>query len=120
LATLVDIVDDDDAVRDSMHALLDSFGYTVREHSSAETFLGLSGSKCDCLLVDQHMPGMTGLALLEKMREQGDQTPALMITGRSDSLLEPRAAALGVRVLRKPVNEDQLMLFIEDARRACA
>lgn len=120
MAPLVDIVDDDDAVRDSMHALLDSYGYTVREYSSAAAFLTLSGPKPDCLLVDQHMPEMTGLALLEEMRQRGDQTPALMITGRSDASLVSCAAALGVTVLRKPVNEDQLLHLIEAARGICA
>lgn len=115
---MVDIIDDDDAVRDSTRALLESYGYQVRDHASAEQFLKGTDTKSECLLVDQHMPGMTGLDLLEHLRAQGDRTPALMMTGRSDPTLEPRAARIGVKLLHKPVPEDQLMRSIEQARQA--
>ena len=115
---MVDIIDDDDAVRDSTRALLESYGYVVRDYSSAEEFLQEKKPKPDCLLVDQHMPGMTGLDLLEHLRAKGDNTPALMMTGRTDPTLEPRAARIGVKLLHKPVSEDQLVLWIEQARHA--
>lgn len=117
---MVDIIDDDDAVRDSTRALLESYGYEVRDHASAEHFLKNAGHKPDCLVVDQHMPGMTGLDLLEHLRARGDQTPALMMTGRSDPTLEPRAARIGVKLLHKPVPEDQLVQWIETTRQAHA
>ena len=120
LTIMVDIIDDDDAVRDSTRALLESYGYEVRDHASAEHFLKDAKSKPDCLLVDQHMPGMTGLDLLEHLRAQGDTTPALMMTGRSDPTLEPRAARIGVKLLHKPVPEDQLVLWIEQSRQLSA
>ena len=118
MITMVDIIDDDDAVRDSTRALLESYGYEVRDYASAEHFLQDPDAKPDCLLVDQHMPGMTGLDLLEHLRAHGDKTPALMMTGRSDPTLEPRAARIGVKLLHKPVPEDQLVLWIEQARHA--
>ena len=115
---MVDIIDDDDAVRDSTRALLESYGYEVRDYASAEKFLQAANTRHDCLLVDQHMPGMTGLDLLEHLRAHGDRTPALMMTGRSDPTLEPRAARIGVKLLHKPIPEDQLVLWIEQARHA--
>ncbi len=115
---MVNIIDDDDAVRDSTRALLESYGYEVRDHASAEQFLRDDGARPECLLVDQHMPGMTGLDLLEHLRAKGDRTPALMMTGRSDPSLEPRATRIGVKLLHKPVPEDQLVSWIEQMRQA--
>lgn len=112
------IIDDDEAVRDSMHTLLESYGYEVRGHASAEDFLSQPRGKADCLLVDHHMPGMMGLDLLEYLHADGDRTPALMITGRSDSSMKPRAERIGVLLLQKPVAEEALVLSIEQARRA--
>lgn len=112
------IIDDDDAVRDSMHVLLDSYGYDVRQYASAEEFLQQATGKAGCLLVDHHMPGMTGLDLLEHLRAKGDQTPALIVTGRRDSLIISRANFLGVKVLQKPVTDEDLVHQIEEARSA--
>jgi Response regulator len=117
---MVDIIDDDDAVRDSTRALLESYGYEVRDHASAEIFLRASENASDCLLVDQHMPGMTGLDLLEHLHAAGNRVPALMMTGRSDPSLEPRAARIGVKLLHKPVPEDLLVQWIEETRKARA
>lgn len=117
---MVNIIDDDDAVRDSTRALLESYGYEVRDHASAEHFLRDEAAKPHCLLVDQHMPGMTGLDLLEHLRAKGDTTPALMMTGRSDPTLEPRAKRIGVTLLHKPVPEEQLVSWIEQTRQAHA
>jgi two-component system response regulator FixJ len=114
---LIDIIDDDDAVRDSMHALLDAHGYDVRQHPSAEAFLSLSGDKGACLLVDYHMTGMTGLELLEHLHANGDRTPALVFTGRGDPTIKLRVVGIGAKLVHKPVEEDQLIQFIEQAWR---
>lgn len=121
MAPLIDIIDDDEAVRDSTHQLLALYGYEVRQHASAEAFLSHpetlshSGKKAACLLVDQNMPGMTGLDLLEHLRAKGDRTPALMITGRSDSTIEPNLQRVGAKLLCKPLEEEELLGSIEQA-----
>jgi FixJ family two-component response regulator len=58
------------------------------------------------------MSGMTGLDLLEQLYDQGDQTPALLITEDRDPILEPRAKRIGVKLLHKPVPEDEFMFWI--------
>lgn len=116
MSSLIHIIDDDEAVRDSTHQLLESYGYDVRAHASAEDFLSCAADKADCLLVDHHMPGMTGLALLEHLREKGDRTPALMMTARNDPALLPRVERVGVKLLHKPFKPDELVRWIERAR----
>lgn len=109
----ITIIDDDDAVRDSMLSLLESYGYNVTGYASAEDFLRQPRDGVDCLLLDYHMPGMSGLDLLEQLRSSGDQTPALMITGRTDPTIESRANRIPVTLVQKPVVEGQLVRWIE-------
>jgi len=113
------IVDDDDAVRDSMRALLESHGLAVRDYASAHRFLddeevhernGLPR----CLLLDLHMPGMGGAELLERLREANSPIPVIVLTGRADVPLRDRVIRAGARVLlEKPVGYDDLMREIE-------
>jgi two-component system, LuxR family, response regulator FixJ len=115
---MLDIIDDDEAVRESTKALLESHGYDVRSHPSAEHFLEAGGPKADCLLVDYHMPGMTGLDLIEHLRAQGDNTPAVILTARGDAALSARLARIGIAVLHKPVAESVLVGWIAQAQSA--
>jgi len=111
------IVDDDEAVRDSMHALLVTRGLGVKTFESAKSFL-IDGDEhdCHCLLIDMHMPEMTGLALLTVLRERGNRAPAIVITAGGDSALAEqveRAGAMGL--LHKPVGEDELFAWVDRA-----
>lgn len=111
---MIYIVDDDDAVRDSLRALLESLGFEVRDFHSARDFL--AERKVDssgCLLLDLHMPVMSGLDLLEHMRDNGPQLPTIVITGRSDAFLKERALRSGARdFIDKPVSDDTLIAAI--------
>ena len=69
---IVAIVDDDQAVLDSLKFLLEVVGYQVVVHASARGFLNDRASRPACLIVDQHMPGMTGLDLTQTLRDDGD------------------------------------------------
>ena len=111
---MIYIVDDDDAVRDSLKALLESLGFEVKDFHSAHEFL--AERKVDssgCLLLDLHMPVMSGLDLLEHMRDKGPQLPTIIITGRSDAFLKERALRSGARdFIDKPVSDDALIAAI--------
>lgn len=119
-APAVFVVDDDEPVRDSTCALLESHGLPVCAYDSAAALLrGASLQKGDCLVLDNHMPEMTGIELVEELREKGLRIPIIMFTGRSDALLKQRALRAGVLiVLDKPVNEDHLLQAISIARLA--
>jgi two-component system response regulator FixJ len=110
------VVDDDEAVRDSMQVLLESYGIAVEGYSSAREFLPHSRDSSDCVLLDLHMPEMDGLQLLGAIREQGSSRPVIMITGRGDDQLNTRARQAGAyTLLNKPVEDDLLLQSI-----ACA
>ena len=105
------VVDDDDAVRDSLRVLLESFDFDVRDYNSAQAFLA---HHCidlrACLLLDLHMPVMSGIDLLEHMQAQGSKLPTIVITGRSDSVLKERALRSGAReLIDKPVADEVLL-----------
>jgi FixJ family two-component response regulator len=116
------IVDDDDAVRDSMRALLESLGFKVTDFNSAQGFLAQYGTDSEgCLLLDLHMPVMSGIDLLEHMQAQGRQLPTIIITGRGDSVLKDRALRSGaLALIDKPVSDDMLLGAIEQAFAAAA
>jgi two-component system, LuxR family, response regulator FixJ len=112
------VVDDDEPVRDSTRALLEAHGMPVCAYPSADALLSeiaLQGG--DCLILDNHMPGMTGLELVQTLRSRNIKIPVIMFTGRGDALLKERALRAGVLiVLDKPVNEDHLLQAIAIAR----
>ena len=105
------VVDDDDAVRDSVRAVLESFGIDVRDFRSASDFLARVPQPAHgCLLLDLHMPHMGGLELLELIRQRGWNLPVIILTGRGDEQAKERALRAGViALLDKPVEESTLM-----------
>lgn len=111
------IVDDDDTVRDSLKVLLEIRGFGVIDFPSGRSFLaGRDGKECGCILLDVHMPEMTGLDVMKALREAGDRTPVVLITGRSDSLVEAKAESYGaIAVLDKPIAHSCLFAAIERA-----
>src|SRR5258706_13895112 len=83
--SLVGVVDDDASVRDSLKSLIRSAGYQCSAYESAEAFLtsGCVG-KTDCIVLDVHMPGLSGLELQLKLRQMHDTAPVIFVTGNAD------------------------------------
>ena len=73
---VVVIVDDDPAVCGSLKFSLELEGFVVRAYGNADEFLGAGESSCDCLVVDQRMPGMSGVELIAKLRARSTRPTA--------------------------------------------
>ena len=118
---LIYIVDDDDAVRDSLEALLLAEGYETVGFASAEAFLAERDPTCaaSCCLLDIRMPGMDGLALLGKLREEPLSLPVVVMTGHGDVPMAVKAMKLGARdFIEKPFDTQSLLKTIKAARQS--
>jgi two-component system response regulator FixJ len=113
------IVDDDEAVADSLKSLLETFGFDVRSYPSGTDFLADDRRHAaGCLIIDQHMPGLNGLDVIDHMQKQGARVPTILISGRLDTNASERATSLGVtNILEKPFAADRLVDLIWTALR---
>jgi FixJ family two-component response regulator len=107
---LVSVVDDSESVRESLPHLLRVLGYSVRAFSSAEEFLA---SDCvgetKCLILDIHMPGMTGPDLQQELMARGQGIPIIFVTAQSDETVRTRLLEQGaVDCLFKPFSDTAL------------
>ena len=108
------IVDDDEAVRDSLRWLLEANGYRVKSFSGAEEFLqAYDPEQVGVLIVDVRMPGMSGLELQETLIEQQAPLPIVFITGHGDVPMAVSTIKKGaVDFLEKPFNETDLRAIV--------
>ena len=97
------VVDDDQALRDSLKFSLEIDGFDVRVYPDALRLLAEADflENC-CLVIDQNMPGMTGLDLIAALRERNISSPAILITSHPNAALRERAVKAGVSISEKP------------------
>lgn len=110
---VVAVIDDDTAVLESLKFFLETAGYAVAAYDSATAYLNDRDVRPACLIVDQHMPMMTGLELIARLRRQSAEVPMLLITGSPTSAIAARANELGVAMLEKPPAEDDVLTFLD-------
>lgn len=108
---IVYVIDDDPAVRDSLHVLLESNGFVVRSYLSTIMFLAdplpVDGS---CLIIDFNMPDIDGIELLGRLRRDGVTIPAILMTGGGiSSSLVSTANRSFVALLEKPILAQELV-----------
>lgn len=105
------IVDDDDAVRAALGALLGSVFLRYESYASAEAFLAVANRQMrGCLLLDVRMPGMSGLELQRKLQDQDVGLQVIIITGHGDVPMAVRALKAGASdFIEKPFNEQELL-----------
>jgi len=112
--SVVFVVDDDRQIRAGLREVLEEDGRRVEDYADCESFLAAYRPvRNACLLVDATMPGMSGLALLRRLRESGHRLPAIMITGNSDvptAVQAMRAGALDF--IEKPVGRGELLASV--------
>ena len=104
-------------MRDSLRLLLECEGFEAREFASCREFLGAArGDGDDCLIVDLHMPEMSGIELLEGMRWRGDMLPVILITGHLDAMIQERArVADALVVVEKPYKAAEILDLVRRA-----
>lgn len=115
--TVVHIVDDEEAVRNSLAFLLSGAGFAVRVHESATDFLAIAPEISNgCLITDLRMPDMDGVELLRRLRAADAMLPAIVITGHGDVQMAVEAMKNGaIDFIEKPFGEDVLIESISRA-----
>ncbi|RYE09231.1 MAG: response regulator transcription factor FixJ [Hyphomicrobiales bacterium] len=115
--TVIHIVDDEEAVRNSLAFLLTTAGFAVRVHQSATDFLAIAPNVSNgCLITDLRMPDMDGVELLRRLRAADAMLPAIVVTGHGDVQMAVEAMKNGaIDFIEKPFSDD---ILIESIGRA--
>ena len=113
------VIDDDEALRDSLLFLLDSAGFEVTLFETAQQFLDtLPALSFGCVVSDVRMPGIDGIELLKRLKGAHSAFPIVVMTGHGDVPLAVEAMKLGaVDFLEKPFEDDRLIAMIDTAIR---
>ena len=110
------IVDDDDAVRDSLKALLDAEDYQTETYSDATSFLAASMEGVQCILLDVRLPDGDGIDILQKLIDRAVAARTIIMTGHGDVPMAVKAMRIGASdFVEKPFEPDQMLQAIENA-----
>ena len=114
------IVDDDEAVRDSLKWLLEGNGYSVKVFENAEQLLdtqaGQEHSLTGCLILDVRMPGITGIELHDELLTKKINIPVIFITGHGSVTLAVKSMKKGaIDFLEKPFSEEEICKLVDGA-----
>ena len=116
---IVFVVDDDYRVREALSSLIASVGLRVTAYGSAAEFLAKGDRGAVCMIVDQHMPQMSGLELIARLDGTAPRRNIMLITGSLSPAISERAAALGVAlVMEKPPGSNELLDFVNACKAA--
>jgi two-component system, LuxR family, response regulator FixJ len=116
--SVVIVVDDDPAVRNSLKFSLEIEGFAVCIYASADELLEVGELPfCNCLVVDHRLPGMNGLDLIAALRMRQVEAPAILITSHPTAALSARAAKTDVPIVEKPLLGNALLDKIRDVVR---
>jgi FixJ family two-component response regulator len=107
---LIVVVDDDVAVRKSLKFSLEVEGFVVRIYARGEELLNEPAfPSCRCLVVDQKLPGISGIDLIAKLRDRNISVPTILVTTHPSSALRTCAANAGITIVEKPLLNGTLL-----------
>lgn len=114
---VVHVIDDDEAMRQSLAFLLEAVGMEVQTYESAVAFLEVAPTvKAGCVITDVRMPGLSGVELLRQLRERKLGIPVIVITGHGDVPLAVEAMKIGAMdFLEKPFDDEALLASVRSA-----
>jgi two-component system response regulator FixJ len=114
---VIHVIDDDEAVRDSLSFLLESADFSVKAYDSAVAFLeSVPDVAPGCVITDVRMPEMSGLELVRRLKELGVNLPVIVITGHGDVPLAVEAMKAGVvDFIEKPFNDEAILAALKIA-----
>jgi two-component system response regulator FixJ len=117
LGGTVHVIDDDDAVRDSLTMLLDASGFSVTAYESAAAFLeGLDKAVSGCVITDVCMPEISGLDLLRRLSDRLPQFPVIVLTGEADVPIAVEALKNGaLDLIEKPYSAQTIVAAVRQA-----
>ena len=106
---VVYVLDDDAAIRESLVALLNVERLRCFAYETADTFLAdFKPPRCGCLILDERLPGTSGLQVLDRLRKSGCETPVILIAGHGDPTDSAQKLALGIeRCFEKPFDRSR-------------
>ena len=117
-APLIGVIDDDPAVCNSLKFSLELEGFAVRAYRNGAEFLATDSlADCKCFVIDQRMPGMSGMQVISELRGRNISTPAILIISQPSRVLSARAAEADVPIIEKPLLNNAL---VEKIREVCA
>jgi len=112
-ANCILLVDDDPDVRNALRFAFETEGYEVQVHASGEEILSRAPlDRPACLIIDERLPGLSGLDTVLKWRKCGAVMPAILITTHPSRAIVQRAAAAGVQICEKPLIGDALARMV--------
>lgn len=114
---MIAVIDDDESIRVAVEQLIDSYGFSVKSFRSAESFLSsVNPGSIDCLITDIQMPGMSGMALHQVLRNRKIEIPVIFMTAFFDEALRQTALSNhAIAFLVKPFRSHELIAKIEIA-----
>lgn len=108
------LVDDDPAVLGALSFAFETEGFAVKAYPDAESLLAEDSPSCDCYVLDQRLPGLSGLELLERLRAAGQSAPAVLITTHPSRDTCQRARTAGVEIVEKPLLGETLARHVRE------